>query len=214
MRVLLVDIDPQGNAGLHLLGPEVGSYNETVYQVLRGELPAAEALRPVPTVPGLDVLPANITLAAAEAELLVAVGRETLLAEALENVAGYDYVLIDSPPSLGILTLNALAAADQVLVPVQVHFFALTGLSILWSLVDRIHTRVNKRLRIAGLIATFYNARDPRALKSLSSCARLLVSWSMKRSSVGTPTPRRLPAGLRPLSRLVLIPSVAKTTGH
>ena len=165
MRVLLVDIDPQGNAGLHLLGPEVGSYNETVYQVLRGELPVAEALRPVPTVPGLDVLPANITLAAAEAELLVAVGRETLLAEALENVAGYDYVLIDSPPSLGILTLNALAAADQVLVPVQVHFFALTGLSILWSLVDRMHTRVNKRLRIAGLIATFYNARESQSLE-------------------------------------------------
>ena|SRR2546426_11649422 len=150
MRVLLVDIDPQGNAGLHLLGPEVGSYNETVYQVLRGELPVAEALRPVPTVPGLDVLPANITLAAAEAELLVAVGRETLLADALENVAGYDYVLIDSPPSLGILTLNALAAADQVLVPVQVHFFALTGLSILWSLVDRIHTRVRSEERRVG----------------------------------------------------------------
>ena len=74
MRVLLVDIDPKSNAGLHLLGPEVGSYNETVYQVLRGELPVAEALRPVP---GLDVLPANITLAAAEAELLVAVGRES-----------------------------------------------------------------------------------------------------------------------------------------
>ena len=165
MRVLLVDIDPQGNAGLHLLGPEVGSYNETVYQVLRGEIPVAQALRSVPTVSGLDVLPANIALAAAEAELLVAVGRETLLAEALERVQGYDYVLIDSPPSLGILTINALAAADQVLVPVQVHFFALTGLSILWSLVDRIHTRVNRRLGIAGVIATFYNARESQSLE-------------------------------------------------
>lgn len=165
MRVLLVDIDPQGNTGLHLLGPEVGSYNETVYHVLRGDTPAAQVLRPVPTVPGLDVLPANIALAVAEAELLVAVGRETLLAEAIEGVKGYDYVLIDSPPSLGILTINALAAADQVLVPVQVHFFALAGLSILWSLVDRIHARVNKRLRITGIIATFYNARESQSLE-------------------------------------------------
>ena len=137
-RVLLVDMDPQGNAGLHLLGPEVGNYSETVYHVLRGDVHTSQVIRPVTSVPGLDVLPANITLAAAEAELLTAVGRETILAEALEGVEGYDYTFIDSPPSLGILTINSLAAADQVLVPVQVHFFALAGLSVLWSLVERI----------------------------------------------------------------------------
>lgn len=74
-------------------------------------------------------------------------------------------MFIDSPPSLGILTINALAAADQVLVPVQVHFFALAGLSILWSLVDRIHSRVNKRLSITGIIATFYNARESQSIE-------------------------------------------------
>jgi chromosome partitioning protein len=156
LRVLLVDADPQGNAGLHLLGPEVGNYKDTVYEVLRGETSAAQVLRSIPAVPGLDVLPANITLAAAEAELLGSVGRETLLREALESIQGYDYAIIDSPPSLGLLTINALTAADQVLVPVQVHFFALAGLSILWSLVDRIRTRINKRLRITGVIGTFY----------------------------------------------------------
>ena len=128
MRVLLVDIDPLGQCRPPLTRSRSRKRNETVYQVLRGELPVAEALRPVPTVPGLDVLPANITLAAAEAELLVAVGRETLLADALENVAGYDYVLIDSPPSLGILTLNALAAADQVPRPSASPLFAPHGL--------------------------------------------------------------------------------------
>jgi chromosome partitioning protein len=165
LKVLLVDIDPQGNAGMHLLGAEVGGYEETIYQVLRGDVPAAQALHQVPTVQGLDVLPANITLSAAEAEFLAAVGRERLLADALDGLNGYDYVLIDSPPSLGLLTLNALAAADEVLVPVQVHFFALAGLSILWSLVDRIKTKVNRKLRIGGVIPTFFNARESQSLE-------------------------------------------------
>ncbi|MEE8290708.1 MAG: ParA family protein [Candidatus Tectomicrobia bacterium] len=168
LRVLLVDIDPQGNASLHLLGPEVGSYDETIYHVLRGEVPAAQVLRAVPSVPRFDVLPANIALAAAEAELLAVVGRETLLAETLEGLHGYDYVFIDSPPSLGTLTMNALAAADHVLVPVQVHFFALAGLSILWSVVDRIRKRVNTRLRITGVIPTFSNARESQSLEIIA----------------------------------------------
>lgn len=164
-RILLVDMDPQGNAGLHLLGPEVGNFSETVYDVLRGDMSASQVIRPVSSVPGLDILPSNITLAAAEAELLTAVGRETILADALTRVNGYDYAFVDSPPSLGILTINSLAAADQVLVPVQVHFFALAGLSVLWSLVERIHNRVNKRVHIAGVIATFFNSRESQSLE-------------------------------------------------
>ena len=130
--------------------------------------PVAEALRPVPTVPGLDVLPAAIShWQPLRPNCSSRWGRRRSSRTPLKTLRRKcDYVLIDSPPSLGILTLNALAAADQVtLVPVQVHFFALTGLSILWSLVDRIHTRVNKRLRIAGLIATFYNARESQSLE-------------------------------------------------
>jgi chromosome partitioning protein len=164
-RVLLVDIDPQGNAGMHVLGPEVGEYEDTIYQVLRGEIPLSRAIRQVPTVAGFDLLPANISLSAAEAEFLSAVGRERLLADVLERVQGYDYVFIDSPPSLGLLTINALAAAQGVIVPVQTHFFALAGLSILWGLVDRIKSKVNKRLHIAGVVATFYNSRESQSLE-------------------------------------------------
>jgi len=163
-KVLLVDIDPQGNAGMHVLGPEVGEYEETVYQVLRGDAAITKAIRTVLTVSGLDILPSNIALSAAEAEFLSSVGREHLLTEALEGVK-YDYVLIDSPPSLGLLTINALAAADEVIVPVQTHFFALAGLSVLWGLVDRIKAKVNKRLRVSGVIATFYNARESQSLE-------------------------------------------------
>jgi chromosome partitioning protein len=164
-KVLLVDIDPQGNAGMHLLGPEVGAYEDTIYQVLKGDVSPAHAVRPVPSVPGLSLLPANIALSGAEAEFLSAVGRERLLADVLAGLDGYDYTFIDSPPSLGLLTLNALAAADQVLVPVQVHFFALAGLSILWGLVDRIRTKVNRRLRISGVIPTFYNSRESQSVE-------------------------------------------------
>jgi chromosome partitioning protein len=164
-QVLLVDIDPQGNAGMHLLGPEVGTYEDTIYQVLKGEVPLRRVLRSIPTVAGLSLLPSNITLSGAEAEFLSAVGRERLLADALADLKEYDYIFIDSPPSLGLLTLNALAAADEVLVPVQVHFFALAGLSILWSLVDRIKARVNHKLYISGVIPTFYNAREGQSLE-------------------------------------------------
>jgi chromosome partitioning protein len=164
-QVLLVDIDPQGNAGMHLLGPEVGAYEDTIYQVLKREVPVQRALRSIPSISGLSLLPANIILSGAEAEFLSAVGRERLLADVLADLTSYDYVFIDSPPSLGLLTLNALAAADEVLIPVQVHFFALAGLSILWSLVERIKTRVNQKLHIGGVIPTFYNARESQSLE-------------------------------------------------
>src|SRR5688572_25659402 len=89
-QVLLVDIDPQGNAGMHLLGPEVGTYEDTIYQVLKGEVPLRRVLRSIPTVAGLSLLPSNITLSGAEAEFLSAVGRERLLADALADLKEYD----------------------------------------------------------------------------------------------------------------------------
>jgi chromosome partitioning protein len=150
---------------MHTLGPEVGGYEDTIYQVLKGDIPFHKAIRTIPTVPGLDLLPANIALSAAEAEFLATVGRERLLADVLEEAKGYDYVFVDSPPSLGLLTINALAAADWVIVPVQTHFFALAGLSVLWGLVDRIKAKVNKRLRIVGIVATFYNSRESQSIE-------------------------------------------------
>jgi len=160
-RVLLVDCDPQGNAGMHVLGPAVGEISETMYQVLLGKTHASAVIRPVPETQGLSVLPANLDLAGAEVELLSAVGRERVLADALKEVVDqYDLIVLDTPPSLGLLTLNALTAAHYVVVPVQVHFFALAGLSMLWSLVERIQGRVNTRLRILAVVPTFYDSRE------------------------------------------------------
>lgn len=160
-RVLIVDMDPQANAGICLIGPEVTSLKPTVLEVLKGEYPATEAIKAV--VPGLDLLPCNITLSLAESELAGEVGRERFLADALEGANGYDYVLIDCPPSLSLLTINALAAADEVLVPCQAHFLAMTGLSILWGAVNRIK-RVNKRVSVEGIGGTFFNSREAQCI--------------------------------------------------
>jgi len=160
-RVLLIDMDPQGNAGMHLLGAAIGDLPQTVYQVLQGKARASAVVQPVPEVPGLALLPANLDLAGAEAELLGAVGRERLLADALRGLRDdYDLAIIDTPPSLGLLTLNALAAADYVLVPVQTHFFALAGLSMLQGVVERVRDRVNPKLSILAIIPTFYDGRE------------------------------------------------------
>jgi chromosome partitioning protein len=161
-RVLLIDLDPQGNASMHLLGPAVGELDITVYEVLQGKVSAQSAIRPVESTPGLDVLPSNLDLAAAEAEFLGAVARERILTTALEGIeAHYDLAMLDTPPSLGLLTINALTAADFVVVPVQVHFFALAGLSVLRGLIERLRqTRVNPGLSILGIVPTFYDARE------------------------------------------------------
>jgi chromosome partitioning protein len=166
-RVLIVDVDPQANAGICLLGPEVAHLQPTVLEVMRGNAPVAEAVKPIANVPGLDLLPCNITLSLAESEFSGEVGRERFLADALENVKGYDFGLIDCPPSLSLLTLNALAAADEVLVPCQCHFLAMTGLGILLGAVNRI-TRVNKRAKVEGIIGTFFNSREAQCVSIMA----------------------------------------------
>jgi chromosome partitioning protein len=162
-HVLIIDVDPQANAGICLLGPQVATLTPTVLEVMRGTAPIAEAVKAVPTVPGLDLLPCNITLSLAESEFSGEVGRERFLLDALENAEGYDFVLIDCPPSLSLLTLNALAAADEVLVPCQCHFLAMTGLGILLGAVNRIK-RVNKRVKVEGIVGTFFNSREAQCL--------------------------------------------------
>jgi chromosome partitioning protein len=162
-KVLIIDMDPQANAGICLLGPEVANLQPTILEVMRGDAPIAEAITPVEKIPGLSLLPCTITLSLAESELSGEVGRERFLADALDGVNIYDYALVDCPPSLSLLTLNALAAADEVLVPCQAHFLAMTGLSILWSAVNRIK-RVNKRVKIEGIVGTFFNAREAQCV--------------------------------------------------
>ncbi len=157
-RVLTVDIDPQGNttSGLGFEKDEVGV---SVYEVLIDSEPAEDAIRPT-KVQGLDLLPSNIQLVGAEIELTGMIAREHILKGVLDPLrAQYDFILIDCPPSLGLLTLNALTAADKILVPIQCEFFALEGLSQLVSTVGIVSKRLNPTLSMEGVVLTMY---DPR----------------------------------------------------
>ena len=159
LRVLLIDIDAQGNAstGLDLTQRED---RPTVYDLLVNDTPAADAI--VETiVPGLGLIPASVHLAGAELELLDAENREFRLSAALEGLNDdYDYILIDCPPALGLLTLNALCAADSVLVPLQCEFYALEGLSHLVRTIERVRHSFNPELEIQGVVLTMYDRRN------------------------------------------------------
>jgi chromosome partitioning protein len=160
-KILVVDLDPQGNAstgfGIPPEARDIGSYD-----VLIGSVSPAEAIRPS-MVPGLSVMPATSDLAGAELELVDLERREFRLADALVDATALldlDYVIIDAPPSLGLLTLNTLVAADAVLVPLQTEFFALEGLSNLMRTIDRVRERLNPRLTIQGVVLTMYDKRN------------------------------------------------------
>jgi chromosome partitioning protein len=159
-RVLLVDLDPQGNAstGLGVNAPATAA--DDVYAALIGQRALADVIVPT-SVPGLDVVPASADLAGAEIELIDMERREARLKEALEEDAGgYDYVLVDCPPALGLLTLNALVAAQSVLVPLQCEFFALDGLSRLTRSIERIRNSFNPDLYIQGVVLTMHDGRN------------------------------------------------------
>ena len=157
-RVLVVDLDPQGNASTGL-GLDHRQIEPSVYDVLMGDLDAASAIRQTP-VRNLDVLPSTIDLAGAEVELVNAFSRETRLRQALGAVRyGYDLVFIDCPPSLGLLTVNALAAADELLIPIQCEYYALEGLGQLLRNVDLVRVNLNHALHIGGIVLTMYDGR-------------------------------------------------------
>src|SRR5207249_2068184 len=157
-RVLVVDLDPQGNASTGL-GIEHTRRIGTMYDVLTGSMEVGEAV--VETeVQGLWAVPSTIDLAGAEIELVSQLSREGRLARALEPVrASYDFVLLDCPPSLGLLTVNALTAADELLVPIQCEYYALEGLGQLLKNVRLVQQNVNPRLRLTGILMTMFDAR-------------------------------------------------------
>jgi chromosome partitioning protein len=179
-RVLLVDLDPQGNATTGA-GLDKRSLRETVYQVLLGERRLAD-VRAISPAGGFDVIPANRELAGAEVELVELPGRETRLKDALaealqqmhaaiaEVAADYDFILLDCPPSLSLLTLNGLCAADSVLIPMQCEYYALEGLSDLVQTVKKVRAHLNPRLEIEGLLRTMY---DPRNMLAQNVAAEL-----------------------------------------
>ena len=156
-KVLLVDCDPQGNASSGY-GIDKSALATTIYQVIINGAAVQDAI--IKTEFGVDVLPANIELAGAEVELVAAISRETRLKRALEPVEqDYDYILIDCPPSLGLLTLNSLAAADSVLMPIQCEFYALEGVSQLMNTIELVRTNLNPHLEVEGVLMTMYDGR-------------------------------------------------------
>ncbi|MFN9498499.1 MAG: ParA family protein [Erythrobacteraceae bacterium] len=157
-RTLLIDLDPQGNAstglGVHAAAREVSSYD-----LLVDEVALDSAIVPT-SIPRLDIVPATVDLSGAEVELVSVDERTARLRHALENHTGHDIAFIDCPPSLGLLTLNALCAADTLLVPLQCEFFALEGLSQLLQTVDQVQQRFNPRLGIIGVALTMFDRRN------------------------------------------------------
>ncbi|MHB0775029.1 ParA family protein [Halomonas sp. WWR20] len=158
-RVLLIDLDPQGHATMGS-GVDKHALAASVLDVLLGDKPAAEVIRNCPRA-GYALLPGNGDLTAAEVELLGRDGRERCLHDAISSVAQeYDVVLIDCPPSLNMLTVNALTAAHGVLIPLQCEFYALEGLSALLDTVDQIQSSVNPELAVYGIVRTMYDSRN------------------------------------------------------
>jgi chromosome partitioning protein len=159
-RVLCIDMDPQANltAGL---GINLNTVEQSIADVLSdGRATIDEVIVPTETN-GIDVAPANIDLAATEGELFAAFGRDMLLRDALDGRldSRYDFALIDCPPNLGLLTVNSLVAANSVIIPVQTQYYAMKGLSNLVKIINQIRTRMNRDLRILGLLPTFYDGR-------------------------------------------------------
>ncbi len=158
-RVLLVDMDPQGNATMGS-GVDKNQLQLSICDVLLGDATASEALQRA-IESGYDILPANADLTAAEVQLVNKIGRERQLALAIDSIrSNYDYILIDCPPSLNMLTVNALVAADGVLVPMQCEYYALEGLSSLLDTIEQIRISVNPQIRLEGLLRTMYDPRN------------------------------------------------------
>ncbi len=152
-RVLLIDLDPQANLTVSLGIPR---QRYTIYEALRGE----SELVPYTVKDGLDVVISTLDLSGAEMELINEAGREFILRELFEPIhEDYDYIIIDCPPSLGLLTLNALTSSDFVIIPLQTEFLALQGLAKIKQVIDKVRFRLNKKLEIAGVIATMYDSR-------------------------------------------------------
>lgn len=157
-QVLLVDLDPQGNSTSGL-GVEKASVRNCIYDVLLSDVPIEDVIIP-DICPDLDLVPATINLAGAEVELVTEMARENRLKDAVGAIRGkYDYIFIDCPPSLGLLTVNALVAADKLLIPIQCEFYALEGVTKLLESMKRVKTRLNPTLDIFGVLLTMYDSR-------------------------------------------------------
>lgn len=173
-RVLLVDFDPQGALSVGL-GVQPHQLDRTIYNVIMERSATIEETVLRTCVEDMDLLPSNIDLSAAEVQLVSEVGREHTLSRALRPVLDhYDYILIDCQPSLGLLTVNALAAADGMIIPLECEFFSLRGVALLIDTIEKVRERLNPKLEISGILATMY---DPRTLHSREVLARVVEAF-------------------------------------
>lgn len=169
-KTLLIDIDPQGHSTTGLGVLNTGGI--TIYEVLLDDASMTDAIQPT-TVPRLDLVPAGIDLAGAEIELVSMLSREQRLASALKPVRDrYQYVFIDCPPSLGLLTVNALTAADSVLIPIQCEYYALEGLGQFMNTIRLIQTHLNPGLQIEGVVLTMFDARTNLGIQVIDEVKR------------------------------------------
>jgi len=173
-RVLLVDFDPQGALSVGL-GVQPHELDVTIYNlIMERRVTLDDVVRPT-AVEGLDLLPSNIDLSAAEVQLVTEVGREQTLGRTLEPaLEDYDYVLVDCQPSLGLLTVNALACAHGVLIPLECEYFSLRGVALLMDTIEKVQDRLNPKLEITGILATMY---DPRTLHTREVMARVVEAF-------------------------------------
>ncbi len=184
LRVLVIDLDPQGNASTALGVPHRDT--EGVYEVLMGSSPIASVVKKVAGFPALDCIPSNSSLANAEVELVSMVARELRLKEALEEVSpNYDYIFIDCPPSLGLLTVNALAAAKELLIPIQTEYYALEGLSQLLETFSVVKKRLNPTLDLSTIVLTMFDSRT-----RLSNDVAANVRQHFPKELIDIPIPR------------------------
>lgn len=199
-RVLIIDIDPQANAG-YGVGVNAAEADRTIYEVLIGSVPIKDAIVGT-SVPDLFLIPSNIHLSGAQMDLLDMEGKEFVLRNAVREVKNdYDYIFVDCPPSLGILTLNSLAAADSVMIPLQCEYYALEGLSQLLRIIAMVQENLNRGLAIEGVVLTMYDSRTNLSQQVVSDVREYFGDKVFK-----TIIPRNV--------RLSEAPSFGKPIGH
>ncbi|WP_261131413.1 ParA family protein [Bacillus sp. Marseille-Q3570] len=185
-EVLLIDIDPQGNATSGV-GIDKGDIDQCIYDVLVDDVDAQKVVQQT-NVEGLSIIPSSIQLAGAEIELVPTISREVRLKRAIEHITDqFDYIIIDCPPSLGLLTINSLTAADAVLIPVQCEYYALEGLSQLLNTVRLVQKHLNKHLMIEGVLLTMFDARTNLGMQVIDE-----VKKYFQEKVYGTVIPRNI----------------------
>ena len=207
-KILVIDLDPQGNCTSGF-GIDKNEVENTVYELMLDECSIKDSMVKVETVDNLTLIPSNVNLAGAEIELLDIKDKEYILRNAVDYVkADYDYIIIDCPPSLNMLTVNAMTTADSILVPIQCEYYALEGISQLIHTIDLVHDRLNDKLKIEGVVFTMYDART-----NLSADVVNTVKENLNAKVYETIIPRNVRLAEAPSHGLPINLYDAKSTG-